>query len=114
MRRPTALACVLALALAGPALAQTGDEQYQDPFAEDAQAQTQQAPPLTDSPPVTTTPSGGGQAPAATPQPGAGTAPAQAGALPDTGAEAWATGLAGAALLLLGVGLRLRTTDERF
>ena len=34
--------------------------------------------------------------------------------LPNTGADARVLGLTGIALLLLGIGLRLRTADERF
>lgn len=99
MPRVVPLACVLALLAPAAAAGQTtpGD--------------LGEAPPLVPRPPV---------APAPEREPGgrdddpAARAPAETGELPDTGADARTLALLGAGLLLSGVGLRLRTTDERF
>jgi LPXTG-motif cell wall-anchored protein len=119
MRRALALSCAL-LALAAPgAWAQTGDEQYQDPFAEEDTAPQDeeggQGGGL-----VPTPQPGGGETPQddpapATPEPSApapSPAPAQAGELPRTGADAWLVALLGGGLVLSGAGLRLRTADD--
>lgn len=125
-RRLTTLCCTLLLAATGGsglALAQSaGDEQYQDPFGDEpARTQTEQQTPapdpgssLTQTP--QTSPSTPAPAPAApssalgdTPQ--AGTGPAR---LADTGIDTRLFLGLGAALLLAGVGLRLRTLPERF
>jgi hypothetical protein len=138
MRRPLALSCAL-LALAAPgAWAQTGDEQYQDPFADEGTAQTTQEDDGGLSP--TPQPSGGGSGSSGSGDQGSGSgssgsgsgtsgsgsagggpdgaatpaAPAQSGRLPRTGADAWLVGLLGSGLLVTGVGLRLRTADDRF
>lgn len=91
MPRTALFACALALCLPGGAVAQ----------------QPEEAPPLVPAPPV---------APEPAPQPDdeEPTAPAQTGQLPDTGADARLVAVLGAGLLLSGIGLRLRTTDERF
>jgi hypothetical protein len=118
------LCCTVVLATAGGsglALAQSaGDEQYQDPFGDEpAQTQTATTPEpgstLTRTPQTTSsTPalSPAPSAPAGTlqdaPQDGSGTA------LADTGIDAGLFFAIGIALLLLGVGLRLRTLPERF
>lgn len=120
-RRLTALLCAASVAAApASALAQSaGDEQYQDPFADDpAQGQTQTTPesnltqsPQSGTPPAQTPP------PAQTTPPSLQEAPATAadGArLADTGIDARLFLALGAALLLTGVGLRLRTQPERF
>lgn len=120
-RSLTALLCAASLAAApASALAQSaGDEQYQDPFADDpAQGQTQTSPEsnLTQSP-QSTAPQTRAQAPAQTTTPSLQEAPATAapGArLADTGIDARLFLGVGAALLLTGVGLRLRTQPERF
>ena len=111
---------LLALAPAAPALAQSaGDEQYSDPLG----GQTggggsgQSSPGLTDTPQET----GGDAAPAPTPAPSAPAAAASTPAaegtarteLPRTGADARIVALFGVALVLFGIGLRLRTADAR-
>ena len=126
MHRTRRLVCLLALILALPsaAFAQgAGDDQYQDPFAEEPTAQQQQQEPpdqdggLGDEPPT----DGGGsqgegnggeseQTPAPAPDP-APTPPGDPNALPRTGADPRPLVLIGAAFLLAGIGLRLRTID---
>lgn len=151
MRRPLALSCAL-LALAAPgAWAQTGDEQYQDPFADEQTAQTTQ-----DDGGLSPTPQTGGGGSGSSGSSGSGSSgsgsgssgsgssgsgsgsgssgsgsgstagssgtggsggaptPAEAGELPRTGADAWLVALLGTGLLVTGVGLRLRTADDRF
>lgn len=124
-RRLTILCCTLVLAgTGGPGLAlaqSAGDEQYQDPFG-DEPAQTQSdgatAPDpgsnLTETP--QTAPTSPAPAPSAptgtlgdTPQDGSG--PQR---LADTGIDTRLFLGLGAALLLAGLGLRLRTLPERF
>lgn len=120
-RSLTALLCAASLAAApASALAQSaGDEQYQDPFADDpAQGQTRTTPEsnLTQAP-QSGTPQAQAPAPAQTTTPSLQEAPATAadGArLADTGIDARLFLALGAALLLTGVGLRLRTQPERF
>lgn len=114
------LTATLLMALpAAPAVAQSaGDEQYTDPFAGSGD-QTTSSPPAAAPAPA---PAAG--APASPPP--AGAAPAASGAptteaapstlptrLANTGADPWVIALLGAALLLLGLGLRLRTADAR-
>lgn len=117
------LACLLALALALPsaAFAQgAGDDQYQDPFGDERTAQQDEDGGLSDEPPTT----GGADG---DPGPGGGTtgsggdrgggqgdtpsARAPRNALPNTGADPRPLVLVGLALVLLGLGLRLRTID---
>jgi len=103
----------MALAVPSAALAQSGsagDEQYQDPFADSTQTQT------------TTTPSSSGSqgsglsqtADLAGSSNGSGSAAGTPSQLPDTGTDPRLLALAGIALLLAGIGLRLRTADGRF
>jgi len=123
VHRTRRLVCLLALILALPsaAFAQgAGDDQYQDPFAEEPTAQQQQEPPeqdggLGDEPPTDGGGSegegnGGGseQVPAPDPAPAPREDP---NALPRTGADPRPLVLIGAAFLLAGIGLRLRTID---
>jgi hypothetical protein len=61
-----------------------------------------------DLPPLSATPQGPDH-PAAAARPAA-----EGGQLPDTGLDARQLALAGGALLILGLGLRLRTAPERF
>jgi hypothetical protein len=125
VHRTRRIVCLLALILALPsaAFAQgAGDDQYQDPFAEEPTAQQQQQQPpeqdggLGDEPP---TDGGGGsqgqgnggeseQTPAPAPAP---TPREDPNALPRTGADPRPLVLIGAAFLLAGIGLRLRTID---
>ena len=123
MPRARSVAILLsAAALTGPAvvLAQgtsgAGDDQYSDPLAAAGSGQTttgsqtssgnglSQDPDLGDE---------GSPAPAPAPAPGPGATPAD-GALPNTGSDPRLIILAGLALLLSGLGLRLRTADEVF
>lgn len=104
MRRVAPLVCALILLAPGVAGAQTTPGGLDD------------APPLVDAPPVVVPEpepapagDGDGEDPAAR-----RTAPAEAGELPDTGADARFVAMLGLGLLLGGFGLRLRSTDERF
>jgi hypothetical protein len=127
----------LVLALPGTALAQgAGDDQYQDPFGDEAaqqqggsgsgggggEAQTAQDGGLSDEPPVSGAGDSGsdsaGQAGATTtpaapeqPAPATGAAEQATGQLPNTGSDPRALLLCGLAFVLIGVGLRLRTID---
>ena len=120
-----AVACLGAVAHVSPALAQgAGDQQYQDPFGDTGSGSSGSGTKTTTAPSLSATPQGsagtsgsgagsGTSGAAATPAP----APAQAGSaqsLPNTGTDARVLLLGGAALLLLGVGLRLRSAPERF
>ena len=116
--RLTALLAALVLAAPASAFAQgAGDDQYQDPFP-DAPAQTQPDDGLSDEPPVAGGSSAGGSGSAGAGSGGEDTAPAPASPapaadaqLPRTGAEPLWLALLGAAFLLIGAGLRLRTID---
>jgi len=127
-RRLTALCCTLVLAGTGGsglALAQSaGDEQYQDPFGDEpAQTQTDQGDGtpdpgsnLTPTPQVPT-PQTPPPAPRPAPTGTLGDTPqdgSAAGRLADTGIDTRLFLALGTALLLAGVGLRLRTLPERF
>jgi hypothetical protein len=120
---------LLALAPAAPALAQSaGDEQYADPLGQDDGKSTStmpsNPPALSDEPRTPAATSGGGTAgsgtaapaapaaPPATAAAGSGTASAQP-QLPNTGLDARLVGAFGVALVLLGIGLRLRVADVR-
>lgn len=130
MHRTRRIACLLALILALPsaAFAQgAGDDQYQDPFAEEPAAQ--QDPDeggLGDEPPGGGgegdgnggggTGGDGGQGEGGTggeteEEPAPATPRDDPNALPRTGADPRPLLLIGAAFLLAGVGLRLRTID---
>jgi hypothetical protein len=105
-----------------------GDDQYQDPFGNTKSsspksqthhqvAQTQSQPGLSTSPPSTTS-APSSSAPAQTQSSTASAAPTAAAApaataLPRTGMELPGMALLGIGLLASGVGLRLRTLDER-
>ena len=129
MRRLAILLAALFLGLPGAAFAQgAGDDQYQDPFGDEPQSQSDGGAGsddggLSDEPPVSggggsgsgssgsgssgggsgTAPSTGTETPAATAQ--------DPGALPRTGSEPLLLVVLGAAVLLTGVVLRLRTID---
>ena len=130
MPRLATLVSALVLTLPGTALAQgAGDDQYQDPFAEDtgqqqdagtSQAVAQQQEEdggLSESPDVGGSGESGsgsaGGSTATTPAP-ATTQPeaaAQGEQLPNTGSDPRLLLLFGLAFLMIGVGLRLRTID---
>ena len=131
MRRLAILLAALFLGLPGAAFAQgAGDDQYQDPFGDEPSQSDSgggggsgSGGGLSDEPPVSggggsgsgsggsgssgggsgTAPSTGAEAPAAAAQ--------DPGALPRTGSEPLILVGLGAAFLLTGVGLRLRTID---
>jgi LPXTG-motif cell wall-anchored protein len=65
-------------------------------------------------PNLTPTPQAPGEPAEPEPAPQTPSAPRASGQLPNTGADARVLGLAGLSLLLTGVGLRMRTADERF
>jgi LPXTG-motif cell wall-anchored protein len=135
-RRIFLLLVVACLGAAVPvtfALAQdAGDQQYQDPFGGSGTSTTkgstkttpnaQTTPsgnlqPLSPSPQSTGTGSTGSSGSSGTTTPSTSAAPAPAAAgqgLPNTGADARMLLLAGGALLLIGLGLRLRSAPERF
>ncbi len=124
-RRPIALFCAVALA-ATPAAAfgqSAGDEQYQDPFGSET-TQSSQGDGTTSTPQsdgnLTTEPQVAPSTSSSNP-PNTGTVAdvpqvdgARTGQLPDTGIDTRLFFALGAALLLAGVGLRLRTIPERF
>jgi LPXTG-motif cell wall-anchored protein len=133
-RRIAALIAVLCLGASVPAtsaLAQgAGDQQYQDPFGDSGtgsdsgssgsgssgSGQGSGIEPLSPSPQTSGSGSSSGSAgtgasgTAATPS----TAPAATGSLPNTGLDTRFLLLGGAALLIVGLGLRLRSAPERF
>jgi LPXTG-motif cell wall-anchored protein len=113
------------------ALAQgAGDQQYEDPFGGSGTSTTKSTPktqtttpsstlaPLSPSPQSSgngSTGSSGSSGTATTPSTSTTPAPAAtAQGLPNTGADARVLLLAGGALLLIGLGLRLRSAPERF
>jgi LPXTG-motif cell wall-anchored protein len=106
-RRLVPLTCALALAFPASALAQgAGDDQYQDPFA-DQSPQTQSSPaPQSSAPADQAAPQSSSGSAAAAPS-----ASAAAPALPYTGTEAGLTAVGGGLLLLAGLALRRRTAD---
>jgi LPXTG-motif cell wall-anchored protein len=126
MLRARGVAMVLsAAALTGPAavFAQgtsgAGDDQYSGPLAgaggsgqTTTGSQASGGNGLSQNPDLGGSTSGGSPAPAPAPTTN-GAAPA-AGALPNTGSDPRLIILAGLALLLSGLGLRLRTADEVF
>jgi hypothetical protein len=134
--RLATLIAALVLVLPGTAFAQgAGDDQYQDPFAEEtaqqqggggsggeAQASQDQDGGLTDEPPVGGSDSGSsgsgsgsdgetGTTTTPAPEQAAPEADQAAGQLPNTGSDPRALVLCGLAFVLIGVGLRLRTID---
>ena len=126
MTRPRLLACLLALSLALPssAFAQgAGNDQYQDPFGDEpTQNDGGSGSGGGNGDGLSTTPPGGGSGSTGsgssgsegttTTPPATTAAPATAnGQLPNTGSDPRFLALFGFALLLFGVGLRLRTID---
>jgi hypothetical protein len=122
-RRSVSVAGVLlALTPAAAGAQSAGDEQYEDPFAnQQPQAQATPAPAAdpaqataTPAPPAqaTPTPATPAPAPAAAAQPAAGAAPAQA-ELPRTGGDARLAALLGLGLLSAGVALRAHARRAR-
>jgi hypothetical protein len=131
-----AVACLGASAPVTAALAQgAGDQQYQDPFGDSGSgssgssgsggAKTQTTPrstikPLSPSPQTSGgASSGGSSSPGASGSASSGaattpTAPQARTSLPSTGLDTRVLLLAGGVLLILGLGLRLRSTPERF
>jgi LPXTG-motif cell wall-anchored protein len=127
------IACLGVAAPVTAALAQgAGDQQYQDPFGDSgsgsgssgagssgssgSKTQTNQGgsvEPLSPSPQTSSGSSGSGTSgsgTAATPT----TTPQASRSLPNTGLDTRVLLLGGAALLILGLGLRLRSAPERF
>jgi LPXTG-motif cell wall-anchored protein len=104
-RRSLSVAAALcALLPAGAAAQSAGDEQYQDPFADEP---AQEAPAATPAPAAPAPAAPPAQAPASEAPATAAAAPQAAAAqLPRTGGEAWLLALAGLALLSAGVALR--------
>jgi hypothetical protein len=103
-RRVLPLTCAIALALPGVAFAGgAGDDQYQDPFADEPAQSEQPAQQEAPAPAATT------EAPA--PQAEAAGSTAAAPALPRTGGDAGLAALGGGALLRAGLALRRRTAD---
>jgi LPXTG-motif cell wall-anchored protein len=102
-RRSLSVAAVLcALLPAGAAAQSAGDDQYQDPFADEPAQEAPAAPPA-----ATPAPAAPAQAPASEAPVTAAAAPQAAAAqLPRTGGEAWLLALVGLALLSAGVALR--------
>jgi LPXTG-motif cell wall-anchored protein len=129
-----AVACMAAALPAAVVNAQqdAGDQQYQDPFAGSSKPKSGSSKPKSGSQQqTTTTPSGeltpspqtsgtgsssSGSGSSSTSSTQASTTPTtpSAAALPNTGIDARVLVLAGAALLLTGVGLRMRNAPERF
>ena len=116
MRRVTLFALALLLVLAAPAWGQSaGDEQYQDPYAqEEPQYEPTPEPTPEYVPPAEPTPVPEYVPPAEPVPPGTpAAAPVPvAGELPRTGAETWLIALAGAVLLAAGGGLRWRLRHD--
>lgn len=106
MRAVAPLVCALLLLVPGTAVAQTTPDALGD------------APPLVGAPPVAPAePEDGGTDEGAGQGNGDGTdrtPPAESGELPDTGLDAWVVALLGLGLVVSGLGLRLRSIDERF
>jgi LPXTG-motif cell wall-anchored protein len=136
-RRIVVLLVVALLGVGGPVTAAhaqgAGDQQYQDPFGNDdgssdsgsgnsnsgsSNSDDEDITPLSPSPQTSggsTSGSSGTSTGTSTPAP-AGPTPssATAGTLPNTGLDTRVLLLAGAVLVLLGAGLRMRNAPERF
>jgi LPXTG-motif cell wall-anchored protein len=116
-RRLLTFTCALVLALPGTALAGgAGDDQYQDPFGDEAPAETPQ-----ESAPQESEPQQAEPAPAPAAESGSAGADAQAAApsaaasaqtLPRTGGDPGIAAIGGGVLLLAGLVLRRRTADD--
>ncbi len=131
-RRLLAVVLTGALVAPSPAFAQgAGDDQYKDPFpettAQDAQSGSSTSTSsqgLSQTPPSSTTEgssssgstgstSGASAGTTAAGDTSASTTTSQAASLARTGDDPWLIALAGASLLLLGAGLRLRSGAQR-
>lgn len=121
-RLPAALCTLVLAASPSSALAQSaGDDQYEDPFGDEAPQTATPEPsgPQTAAPdpapaPAPQAPATGASEPKAVPSPpSAPSAPvaASAGELPRTGTGTGLLGAGGVALVLCGVALRLRLAD---
>ena len=94
---------LLGLLPSAAAAQSAGDEQYQDPFADEPAQETPAAPQATPAPaPAQPAPATTAPAPAA-PATASQSAPAE---LPRTGADGWLLALAGLTLMAAGVALR--------
>jgi LPXTG-motif cell wall-anchored protein len=128
-----AVACLGVAAPVTPALAQgAGDQQYQDPFGDSGsdsgssgsgssgtttQPQDENLQPLSPAPQNAGSGSSAGSSGSAGTSAGTATpstSPAATGSLPNTGLDTRLLLIGGAALLLCGLGLRLRSAPERF
>ena len=123
-------AALLAVASAPPAIAQSGsgagDQQYQDPFGTSKGSSGSKTKTTSSSAPskkgkkngLSQTPNLGasgtaGTTTSATTPSSSSSASAGASELPRTGADVGRIALVGLVLVLFGIGLRLRTADER-
>ena len=106
-------AAALALAPTAAFAQGAGDDQYQDPFADEPRQEQPTPAPTRQAPAATATPAPAQSAPAQ-PAPTAAppsAAPAAQKTLPYTGIEGWPVALAGAALLGAGLTLRKRVRE---
>lgn len=115
--------CAAAMAVPQAALAQSGgagDNQYQDPFGSSGKSSGSSHSTTTRHPSSSGTANGLsqsanlGSSSSTSSSTVTATAPAATGQLPNTGSDPRLIVLAGLALLLFGIGLRLRTADENF
>ena len=116
--RPRLAAIAVAALLVAPASApgqSAGDEQYQDPFANEDQGQSQgggSKAPAAPAPPASSEPAAPAAPAAQAPEPAAQSGPAAQAQLPYTGAEVGAVLLAGSVLLAGGIALRIRLRER--
>jgi len=105
-RSLSAAAVLLALLPAGAAAQSAGDEQYEDPFADEpAQQQAPATPPASTAAPAAPAAPAEPAPAAAAPATIAAAPQASAAQLPRTGGEPWLLALAGLVLLSAGVAL---------
>ena len=95
---------LLALLPSAAAAQSAGDEQYQDPFADEPAQETPAAPPASTPAPAPAQPAPATPAPA--PAAPATASQSAAAELPRTGADGWLLALAGLTLMAAGVALR--------
>ena len=123
-RRIAALVVVACLGVAlpaqvAPAQQGAGDQQYSDPLGDSGTSTTTASgtastDTTTTAPGLSQMPQRGSSTPRQTPSRPTVTSPVTAAQLPNTGLDARVLMLLGAALLLGGLGLRLRSAPERF